>query len=197
MATLTKTNDWGNDMGMDAMYNDAFLSLCLAYYRKHPKFSLIKPILHMLCEYDDDYVEDFIWRKRYINGYTFDFKIEFAPCLAWDTKIPLYFLEDDYKNVLRIFEGDDDYCLENVNGSSAFSLEMCNFDETLCDCECCNEEFYYSDLKLWDGENCMYCEECIETSKQLINISKFNLLVKGKLPVDDNVENHICKFLLG
>ena len=101
MATLNKTNDWCDDISMDACYNDAFLSLCLAYYKRHPKFSLIKPILHMLCEYDDEIVEDFIWRKRYINTVTFDFKIEFAPCLAWDTKIPLYFLEDDYKNVLR------------------------------------------------------------------------------------------------
>lgn len=195
--TMTHKKVWTDEMMMDARYGGDFLEFCLAYYKKHPKFSLIKPILHMLCEYDDDYVEDFIWYKRYINNYTFDFKIKFEPCLGWDTKIPIYFLEDDYKMVFRVFEGDDEYCLKCVNGSSGFSLLMCNFEETICACECCNEEFNYSELKLWDGGNCVYCEECIETKKQLINISKFNLIIRDKLPVDDNVENHIYKFLLG
>jgi hypothetical protein len=193
-----KNNNWGDKEYMDAYYGEWFLELCLAYYSQHPKFSLIKPITHMLCNEDDDYVEELIWQRRCVgNGYMFDFKMTFSPTSSWETNIPIYFLEDDYKMVLRIFEGDDNYYLDNVNGSSGFSLMLCNFEETRRDCDCCKQDFGWSDIIEY-GKEMEICEECLERRKQLINISKFNLIVRDKLPrIVDDVQNHIYSYLLG
>ena len=161
-----------NCVRYSAVYNDRFIELANSYYKTHPDYILIKPVLAMCIQFfEDEPVEQLDFTRKSVNGWTGSFSMTFEPLdwLYFNEFDPNFFFTEEHLNRVRNIFEDGEHEIE-YNTSSTFALMLCNFDleatEDLFSMSCdeCEEEFDINELKRYGGEigGISLCPKCYE-----------------------------------